>query len=566
MELLTYDKIDHQRDVNAFMAGVEDESIPAGLDIRLAVKRQLKWLYESPPARYFFDPLAANRVINFMELLHHTEGLWESPTLKLEPVQKWIVSCMYGWRHEETGFRLCRRVLISKARKNAKTTEAAALALYHLLEDGEHGPRCFAAAMTQQQARILTDTCRQMVRMNPHLKKYYGVQDFGGSQAGYLTVPDKNGKLEPLSRENHGDKDGFNTSAFVVDEYHAAMDNRMYEALENGTAARKQSMGIIISTAGANQNGPLFETMQYGRRVLTGLVENDHFFMANFHIDPDDDINDPRTWRKANPLLGVSVEEEFIANKIKEMKDRPGLEPGYRIKHLNQWVNLMDVWLNVQEWDACKSDFTLDDFRGEKCWVGLDLASRQDMAAMVILFERDGHFYTFPKYYLPEATILEQENEHYRQWHKLGHLDMSPGARTNYDRIETDLDKWRESFNVRVICIDPANSGNMMISLDHKGYNVSEYRQSVSQMSPALQDFHSFIADGKFHHDGHPITRWMVENAVVKYNDNGQPMKLVKLDKRKKNDGIVASAMALEVALVEMAAPAPMVYIDGKAY
>ncbi len=50
---------------------------------------------------------------------------------------------------------------------------------------------------------------------------------------------------------------------------------------------------------------------------------------------------------------------------------------------------------------------TLDHFTGRRCFVGMDLASKQGIAAMQTLVPLDdGTFATFGRYYLPEDVMF----------------------------------------------------------------------------------------------------------------------------------------------------------------
>ena len=88
-----------------------------------------------------------------------------------------------------------------------------------------------------------------------------------------------------------------------------------------------------------------------------------------------------------------------------------------KTKHLNEWVNADTAWMDMRAWESCAdSSLRLEDFAGAPCWIGLDLASKTDIAAMVLLFAHPreaGGFVTFGKYYLPEDTVTAAGNSQY---------------------------------------------------------------------------------------------------------------------------------------------------------
>src|SRR3954469_9402407 len=97
-------------------------------------------------------------------------------------------------------------------------------------------------------------------------------------------------------------------------------------------------------------------------------------------------------------------------------------------KHLNIWVNVDTAWMDMRAWDACADpSLKVEDFQGEPVYIALDLASKLDIAAMVLLFERDGELYVFGRFYLPEDTAEELNNSQYSGWVRSGKLITTPG-------------------------------------------------------------------------------------------------------------------------------------------
>jgi len=114
--------------------------------------------------------------------------------------------------------------------------------------------------------------------------------------------------------------------------------------------------------------------------------------------------------------------------------------------------------MDMRAWDAC-GDPTLDidAFTGQPCWIGLDLASKTDIAALVLVFphpEVADAYVVFGKYYLPEDTVAAAGNSQYEGWMRTGRLTVTPGNVIDFGWIEADLLELASRFEVQAVAFD----------------------------------------------------------------------------------------------------------------
>nr|AAQ64454.1 putative terminase-like protein [Stenotrophomonas maltophilia] len=166
--------------------------------------------------------------------------------------------------------------------------------------------------------------------------------------------------------------------------------------------SREQPLLSIITTAGTNLSGPCFEMPGDAIRILRGEVADETVFAAIYCIDEGDRWDDPASLRKANPNYGVSVFEQFLLDQLAKAKRSASKQSAFRTKHLNDWVGAKLAWMNMLAWQRQKRRFEVSDFAGCPCWVGVDLASKLDVAAVVLLFEKGDCYYVIPRFYVPE--------------------------------------------------------------------------------------------------------------------------------------------------------------------
>ena len=467
--------------------------------------------------------LPADRICTFAELMPHIKGEWagrDNPRIKLEPVQVFILSSIFGWIHRDTGKRRFRFADIFVPRKNGKSTLAAVIGLYMLALDDEYGAEVYSGATTQGQAYEVFRPALLMTRASDRFRERFGVTP----NASNISVRATNSKFEPVIG-NPGD--GASPSCSLVDEYHEHKTSDLYDTMRTGMGARSQPLLVVITTAGTNIAGPCYQHQQGLQQILQGLIQDDRRFGIIFGIDNEDDWHTEAALRMANPLLGISVNEESLrADQAEAIRD-PRKQSIFKTKHLNVWVGAASPWLNLHKAKACGDPtLTLDAFRGEPCIVGLDLASKTDIASAVFEFERDidglKHYYAISRNYIPEAAAKLPENEHYRNWIATGHLIVTPGNMIDLERIQEDIITAAETVVIAGVAKDPWGGQQMGPNLEAEGLQVVDVPQKTLYLSEPMKDLQGLVDSDppRFHHDGNPCYLWQLGNVEVKPDRN----------------------------------------------
>src|SRR6185295_6587913 len=251
------------------------------------------------------------------------------------------------------------------------------------------------------------------------------------------------------------------------------------------------------------------------------------------------------TWRKANPNYGISVEPEHIALQCRKAMQSPASQASFLTKHLDVWIQTDQALFDMAAWDGCaERGLALDQFEGEHCLIALDLATKTDIAAVILLFEKDGKLITFGRFYVPEAAFDVPHQATYRAWASQGHMITTPGNIIDFDRIEADILELTTRFRVDEIAYDPWQATQLATRLQTQGARVIEFRQTVANFSEPTKQLDALMRSGKIVHDGNPVLAWMIGNVVGHYDakENVYPGK-----ERPENkiDGAVALIMAI---------------------
>ena len=544
---------------NKYARDVIAGKIPAGGYVRKACERHLRDLDAATKAKaklgsrhpYYFDADAAEKACAFIELLPHTKGKWArlSERLVLAPWQCFIVACLFGWKRSKNGMRRFRELYAEIPRKNGKSQLGAGIGLYMFCADGEYGAEVYSGATTEKQAWEVFGPARQMMSRTPGLMKAAGAEVWAKS----LAIPADGSKFEPIIGKPG---DGSSPSCALIDEFHEHDTPDLLDTMETGMGAREQPLTAIITTAGYNLGGPCFDKHTEAKKMLDGLIENDELFAVIFSIDDGDDWADPKVLAKANPNYGVSLDADFLAAQQRRATMNPIEQNRFKTKHLNVWCSARNAWMNMTAYNMLADhSLTLDEFKGEECWIALDLASKNDICAFVQVFKRNlmgvDHYYAFGRYYVPEDTIEEAKTNQalYRKWVIQGHLFATEGAEIDFDVIREDVREFSKHHAVQEVAYDPWRATQLAHQLTKDGATAVEFRQTVQNMSPAMKEVESAVKSGRFHHDGNPVLAWMFSNVTAKEDakENIFPRK-EKPDQ--KIDGPVAVIMAVGRAMV----------------
>ena len=543
-----------------YVAGVLEGRRPACKWERLACERHVRDLARlgGDDFPYVFNPelvdakgktyRPADRVCGFAELMPHIKGDWAArgELIHLEPWEVFILASTFGWVHRVTLKRRFRKADLYVPRKNAKSTLAAIVGNYMLAADGEFGAEVYSGATSQKQALEVFRPAQLMAKANAAYRAHYGVL----LNASNLAVLDTNSKFEPVIGKPG---DGASPSCSIVDEYHEHNTPELYDTMWTGMGARSQPLLLMITTAGNNIGGPCYTHQVELQKVLEGVLADETRFGIIYGIDQGDDWTQPAALVKANPNFGVSVSAEFLEAAQAEAVRDPRKQAVFKTKHLNMWVNSASPWLNV-EYLQRAGDATLsrEAFRGEQCWVGLDLASKNDIASAAWIFRRqvagEWHYYCFTRNWLPEAAVTKPENGHYQAWVAQGHLVQTPGNMINLKQIQEEVEASSEQHVIAEIPMDAWGSREIAPSLQEGGFTVVDVPMTVRNLSEPMKLIAALVDAGRFHHDGNLASIWMFANVEV-FEDRNENIFPRKSSAEKKIDAAVAAILAVGRAM-----------------
>lgn len=545
--------------------------------VRLAASRHLKDLSRRDWA-YCYDEWHVGDVCDFIEKLPHVEGQWESPTIHLEPVQIFILAMVFGWRHVKTDRRRFTLVYVEMARKGAKSTMTAGVSLYCLCCEGEVGPQVIVGATTAEQAGKVFNPAKQMVSKTATLRAAFGLEAWSRS----ISCASNGGFMQPINAKGKT-QDGWNPHLGVLDELHAHQDRALFDVIKSAFGARANPLMWIITTAGFNMNGVCYEQRTYVTKILEGVLEADHVFGIIFTLDEGDDIFDETKWCKANPMIGITPTTEWLRSEAKDARASPASEGNFKTKNLNMWLGAASAWLNMAQWQACADDaLTWEDFDGLDCWIGGDLADKDDITALVLAaFDTRGRLIWKPKFWLPEAVLLHPDHAQgrspvpYRLWSETGVLALTPGDWTDMGEVEATARDWIKRYSVRQVTFDHFAAAQHMASRLNEDLATPDrpiasiLHKKAINVTDAAKELEKRVKSGpqRLRHDNNPCMNWMASNVVVarRRDETLLPIKESEMSPNK-IDGIDALINAIAPSIALQARDDEIVYRRGQMF
>lgn len=459
----------------AYALAVVAGEIVAGPHVRNACRRHLQDLKEAHKRGLHYDPAAAQFAFEFFEnVLRLSEGQFEGTPFKLHPSQAFIIGSLFGWKRAD-GTRRFRRAFIEQGKGNGKSPMAGGIGLYGLTADGEAGAQVYAAAAKKEQAGILFADAVKMVKASQALKKRLEFSGGEGREYNIAHHPSSS-FFRPVSRDTGKTGSGPRPHFVLADEVHELPDRKSIEMLERGFKFRRQPLLFMITNSGSDRNSVAWEEHEHAIKVAAGHTEavndptyvgeplDDTTFSFVCSLDAGDDpLRDPSCWPKANPLLGVTISERYLADVVKQAQMIPGQLNGILRLHFCVWTDAETAWMTRATLEPRLADFDPAEHHGKRAFVGLDLSQNRDITAMAAVVQtgetadRKPTFDAWIEAWTPGDTLVARQLRDklpYEVWRDGGFIHAPKGESISYRHVAQTLAEYVRDFQVALVAYD----------------------------------------------------------------------------------------------------------------
>lgn len=569
--------------VERYIKGVIDGTTKVGRYERLAVERHLYDLKHAKARGHYFDESKADKLCRMFPLvLRHTKAEWGGKPFHPSDNQMFIIWCIAGWRRSN-GTRRFRFAYITCARKWGKSEFCAGLGNILTFADDplQYGVNGYCAATTEDQAKIVHDVAKEMVRTSEVLSENLDI--FEKSITSNSKAVQPNSSFKVIGSDSKS-KDGFNIHFVIIDEVHEwkKQHRKLYAKLTTAHGSREQPLIMIITTAG-DENSELWLDIDY---IATTTLDNykqdeppgDNRFVFIARLDEArdcecggdescgecggtgvfaaDDPFDESNWRKANPNFPTTPKLEFLREQAADAKLTPAGKHDFLRYHCNIKVDSNDKPLPSHVWAKANRGKLSDWNTADVISGGWDIGGLDDLGAVgtCARFDTgdvDGSGNPIYRFEIDAQGFVNSNNKHdiaKEPWSGFasdGTLIVSP---VEIAEMREYIARESHDLMINEWAFDPASSRDFAQALeDSEGIKAFRFYQNPRMWTEPLRNFISGIKRGLITHNGNTLLSWAASNMVVVTSsrtgdtlmmpDKGQA-------KEKKIDPIVAVIMA----------------------
>ena len=530
---------------------------------------------------YVWNEKAAQSIVDWFSYLSHSKGVLAGQPIILTPSQKFDLCQLYGWVHEDTGYKRFKKSFKEVGRKNAKSQEEAGIALYEIsvqATKNEETYEYYTAGVKRDQSKIVFNEAKLMLKGSPLKQKFKITRD--------LIEHKKTGSyIKPLCKEDGQKGDGTNPAGLILDEYHQHKTTEFYDlGLGSNT---KEPLLMIITTAGMDLTFPCYtQEYQYCSKILNPDIDvwNEEYFIDIYELDETDysdisKIGNERLWHKANPIRMTYKEgQEKIRGEYKIAKEIPEKMTAFLTKCLNVWVQAKENgYMDMAKWKKCQVEKIPINTRGMSVYVGFDMSAKIDLTSVAFILPWDTgkldkygkkiiKYIVYSHSFIPNREKLQErkmkDKVDYDAWERMGFLTVTNTEIVDQNAVmDYVLKTCKENeWQIETLCFDPANASKLMMDLSDEGYICEEVYQSHRSLNESTAGFREQTYSKNVLYTYNPLLNFAMSNAVIKTN-NG----LIKIDKdasTKRIDPVDAVLCAFKLALYHVFSPSLMDGID----
>lgn len=502
---------------------------------------------ENETHTYIFDEKKANRPIEFIEkFCRHSKGKWAGKPVKLELFQKAFIQALFGFVDSETGLRKYKKGALFIGRKNGKSTMDSGIGNFMHTKDGEGGAEIYSVAVKKDQAKIVWEEAKRMVKKSPELDKrircLVGGMYYDATESFFKALASDSNSL-----------DGLNAHCVIADEVHAWKDKNLLDVMYDSMSAREQPLLLETSTMGTVRESVFDNEYEYFEEIIKGYeghsqVVDETVLPVIYELDTPDEWQNEDSWYKANPGLGTIKNIKDLRDKVQRAINNPNELTNLLCKDFNVRQNNQDKWLTYEIANN-ESTYDMEEIQDSYAVGGVDLSSTTDLTCATILIVKNCRKYCLQQYFIAEQNLrhkIQDDKIPYDIWEQQGLVTLCDGAKVNYSVVSDWFNRMINDYDIRAVYIgyDPWNSQYWVEEMRNYGYEMIEIRQGARTMSNPMKTLYADLAEKTLNYNNNPILKWCLLNTSVKRdeNDNIRPVK--GQQQRARIDGTVSLIIA----------------------
>ncbi|EHL20302.1 phage terminase, large subunit [Peptoanaerobacter stomatis] len=532
-----------------YLADVLDGKINAPKYVIKQCEKMRK-IYDGKDKIYIIDWHKVDLIDGLLKLMVMPKGFNAGLTIyeSLAGFQSFfIISMICTVFRDDKNKRRFKKALLEICRKNGKTFLIAIIFILLFLLEPQFSD-FYSVAPDGAISRQIKDMIEQIIFSSPALTDKFTIR------RDHILSKLNKSKFIPLNYSNIRLESRL-PSVFVVDEVGALPNNYAIEAMESGQLTIKNKLGCVISTKYPKIDNPFEDEVEYAKKVLDGLIDDDGLFALLY--EPDDTKNwesNDDILKQANPL--ALVVDDIMQNLKKKRQiaiEVPSKRENFVTKHCNiiyQGVGT-ESYIDVQNLYPNRIYTGEFDWEGREVFVGIDFALTTDNCSIVMLaYDKatdtvySKNFAFIPDGRIEQKTVIEKLD--YKEMIKQGYCMACGDDVVDYLFMEDIVLHLEEKYGVTVnqIGYDRYNALSSAQKFTEAGYVTVEVKQTSAVLHRPTKWLEELILNGKYKYEENRLLEINFANARCNYDSN-----LNRFVNKKRSTGKIDMVVANIIAL-----------------
>ncbi|WP_273751532.1 terminase large subunit [Leuconostoc mesenteroides] len=511
----------------------------AGYKIKLASLRHVRDLMRSenndPEFPYHYDLKQVKAILYFASLCPDVDA---GKPLPLMAWEEFILSQLNGWR-DSSGDKRFTEADISVARKQGKTYFAAIISAYSFLIEG--------ATLGNQDYLVASNSSDQIDKLYGYVK--YMITDLINNNKAFkkmasargieaqerkIVAKKPNNRLVKISNES-GKFDGYHFTSAIYDEAGDEKAGKYTSRIITGQTDVKNHQFIKISTAYEFLNTEFFNDLKRGVESMEKdwSREYDNSLWLVWSQDSENEMFEPSTWEKSNPLIGLPNKKASITKGITNLRETlaaKGKIAEFQNKTMNIYLQVSQAaFLKLK--DVERAITARFEIYGKQVYIGYDYSMFSDNTAIAFVYpyldsKGKRHWHVEQHSFIPweKAGSIEakekQDGINYRELAKKGYCTITshPQGLINGDQVYQWLLNYVEDNALEVVFFgyDAWGATPAIKQLElNTSWNLMAIRQRTSELKDPTKFLQSAFVESSITRLDDKIMEKALLNAQV---------------------------------------------------
>ena len=408
------------------------------------------------------------------------------------------------------------------ARKNGKTLLTALILMLLMLMCDPYA-ETYSVAPDRELSGQVYKEFQKLLANSPKMSKYFKIL------RSEIRCTANHCVYKPLACSDNR-LDGRLATVWVGDEVGALKNSYPLEAMQSSQITLEEKFGIIISTAYESLDNPMTENVNYAKKVLDKVVNDDTTFALIYEPDDYNEWMTDNALYQANPLA-IEIDAVFknISDKRKKAIEMPSALTNFKTKHMNIFLDgdELEVYIPLDIIRKGKIEPNSYDWKGKEVYIGVDLSQSNDNTAVaMVTYDRELEKYVIKSWvFYPtnkEDEKIQREKVPYDRYAKQGLCFPCGANNIDYKFVEDFVLNIENKFGVKIISItyDRYNAISSVQKWEDAGYTMIEQKQHSQYLHLGTKKFREVATDYRVLYENNMLFEINLTNAMLDRDTN----------------------------------------------